>query len=792
MSGGDSGPAIVPGKPRESSLIEAVLYENEDLQMPPKGKLSDAEIQILVRWVKMGAPDPRTGNVVKPAKEAIDIEKGKSFWAFRPPRRPPVPAVEDAAWARHDIDRFLLAEMEAKGVKHVAEADRRTLIRRATFDLVGLPPTPEEVEAFVSSKSPDAFAEVVDRLLELPQFGERWGRHWLDVARYAESTGKTRNYPYLHAWRYRDYVIDSFNRDKPYDRFIAEQIAGDLLPVKSALERDEARIATGFLAMGTKDLNERNQLQFTMDNVDEQVDTMSRAVLALTVSCARCHDHKFDPIPTSDYYSLAGIFKSTEILSGVKNRGGGKNYKSDQLIALEVIDRAKPGEAPAEKPRVSDRQSRQIKALERKIKANQRELARLQQLRKTASSKGQKPKGQKQRKKRRKQQGDVQSGPSGTLTPAQIIARFRNAKRTQKKLASAMDRLQQTSTAGTPVAIGVREHPKPQNCRVMIRGDVRNLGAESPRGFIQVLSGSTTPAVPADASGRAQLAEWLTSRDNPLTARVFVNRVWHHLFGRGLVRTVDNFGSTGERPSHPELLDYLAVELMDEGWSIKKLIRTIVLSSAYRLSSAHHDANYQVDPDNRLVWRMNQRRLEIEAFRDAMLAISGRLVKDRMKGSLAMNLNVGEIGRGANADAIRSVTDHRSVYQPILRGMVPDMFVAFDFAEPSAVKGRRDVTTVATQALYMMNSPFVIAQSQHTAQRLLAVEGLDDQERVQLAYQWTFARPARPEEAERAFAYVTSNDDGSADSSEARKPTIKAWAGLCQALFASAEFRYLN
>jgi hypothetical protein len=808
MEGGDSGPAIEPGDPEASLLLRAVRYESPDLQMPPKGKLSEEEIRILVEWVAKGAPDPRESEKTAPAPSAIDIEAGRRFWSFQRPVRPPVPPVSEAAvpdgavpeegavsaaggsWCLSDIDRFILARLEGKGLKPVGDADRRTLIRRASFDLTGLPPAPEDVEAFLADESPEAFAKVVDRLLASERFGERWGRHWLDIARYAESTGKTRNFPYPHAWRYRDYVIDALNADKPYDRFIAEQIAGDLLPATDAGERNEQRIATGLLALGPKDLNERNNAQYTMDNVDEQIDTVTRSVLALTVSCARCHDHKFDPIPTQDYYALAGIFRSTEILVGLGNRqGAGNRYQNGALVRLEG---GAAGEAPAGEAR-AEREAR-IAALEKERAAAEREVRRLRQAAAKGAGGGEgavdgegEGEGAAKKKKRR--------------PPADAAARKRLAelRATMERLTKELDQLVNEGADGGLLAVGVRDAASPGDSRIHVRGDVANLGASVPRGFIRVLSGDgapeiPVPEIPASASGRLELARWLSSPENPLTARVMVNRIWHHLFGRGLVRTVDNFGATGEVPTHPELLDHLALQFVEGGWSVKGLIRAIVLSRVYRLASDHDAKSYEVDPANLLLWRRSQRRLEAEAFRDAILAVSGSLDGARPDGSPVARLEAAEVGRRGDA-FFAGESRHRSVYLPIVRGFVPGMLEAFDFAEPSMVQGERDVTTVATQALYLLNSPFVIEESRRTAARLLEAEGLDDAGRVRQAYEWALGRPALPEETERGVEHVArrgAEGEPSGGGGTGTDGKTAAWAGFCQALFASAEFRYVN
>ncbi len=706
LKGGDSGPAMAAGQPEKSRLILAVKQTDADLQMPPKSKLSDAIVADLAAWIRMGAPWPKeappAAESAKPTTAADYDRLRKEHWAWQPLRRTAPPAVRDSSWPSEDLDRFILAKLEEKGLAPVGPADPCTLIRRVTFDLIGLPPSPEEVEAFAKDPSPAAYEKVVDRLLASPRFGERWARHWLDLARYGESAGSTRNVPYPNAWRYRDYVIESFNEDKPYDRFVREQVAGDLLPGAG----DEERIATGFLVLGSKDLNERNNEQFLMDTIDDAIDTTSRAVLGLTVSCARCHDHKFDPIPTADYYALAGILKSSVFLPGVANRGkgGGQNYHHPELlIPLGVKAETARSEPEPANPR-------------KKGKAA----------------------GTKQAK----------SDPADSAGPA---------------------------------AMGVREGT-PVDARIYPRGDVDSPGAAVPRGNLSLFKPVANPA--RSGSGRLALADWLAGPENPLTPRVMANRIWKHLFGEGLVATVDNFGATGEKPSHPELLDHLALRFRDGGFSVKAMIRAIVLSRTYRLSGEGRAPNSDVDPGNLFLWRANRKRLDAEAIRDAILAVGGKLDLASPAGSVVAQLPPGQpIGGGGGKKGSsygEGESRHRGVYLPIVRDYVPDFLEVFDFAEPSTLTGRRDTTTVATQALMLLNSRFVLDQSKAFAERMLALASPDEGARVEAAYLAALSRPPSAEERSRALKFLA----GSA------RPV--AWQGFCQALLAGAEFRYLN
>jgi len=815
LQGGSSGPAVVPGKPDESLLIQAVR-QSDDLKMPPKKTLSDEQVADLSKWIADGAAWPESNAPALTSKPNEKYETlRKEHWAWQPLGQAKVPGVRDASWARDDIDRFLLAKLEENGLKPVGDAEKSTLIRRVTFDLTGLPPKPEEVDTFLKDHSEEAFERVVDRLLASPAFGERWGRHWLDVARYGESTGSSRNVPLPHAWRYRDYVIDSINRDKPYDQFIREQIAGDLLPSHTRRERDEKLIATGFLALGVKDVNQRFKVRFIMDNVDEQIDAVSRSVLATTVSCARCHDHKFDPIPQADYYALAGIFRSTDLCAGVRNKmgGGGLDYYDTQML-LKVGGESQPAPDSAEK-------------IEKATKAYREAKKEFEAIRGT-------PEG-------------LALGPNGR--PKQQPFRQKMV-RLQAELTALTD-----PAANGEVALGVRDAKQVADTEIRIRGEAEKLGPIVPRGFLGLLPSHGQPTINPTQSGRLELVQWLTSETNPLTPRVMANRVWQHLFGEGLVKSVDNFGVTGDVPSHPDLLDHLATRFARDGWSVKRLVRAVVLSRAYGLSSDVQAANASIDPANRLVWRHSPRRLDAEEIRDATLAASGKLDPNRPHASPAKDLKVmelpnnGPLARRLGEQARTSV--HRSVYLPLLRGLVPTSLEVFDFAEQGMVTGRRDTTTVATQALYLMNDPFVRRQSLDLAERLLQPEAIDDAARVNLAYRWTLGRPATAEEIVRAKGFladfetsvreaptvspaepapqadlaVATSETNAAQSPkakdaeapakkpvppidpdqivqedapikdeviQARDPKSAAWAGFCQVLLGTAEFRYVR
>jgi len=782
--GGETGPIIVPGSPARSKLVLAMRHTNPDTAMPPKGKLADNILADFEAWVKMGAPDPRDGHTAStPKKYVIDLEKGRKFWSFQPIARPAIPKTK--ASAATPIDAFILTKLEEKGLKQSPLADKRTLLRRVYLDLTGLPPSPEEVEAFVADTAPNAFEKVVDKLLASPHFGERWGRHWLDVARYAESSGKTVNMNYPHAWRYRDYVIAAFNADKPYNQFIKEQLAGDLMPSDDPKLKAERMIATGFLAIGPKALNERNGVQFELDVADEQIDVTTQAFLGITAACARCHDHKFDPIPQKDYYALAGIFRSTETCYGTIRFI--QSFRSSPTLALP-----KDCGLPAGTP---DKLTAEEKArIEKQIEDLNKQIAEA-------------------------------TDPIRTLFPRGQVSLLRS-------------RLDSYDSDGNPKlqAMGVRDKPAgrggpggfgPGGMRpgmggmggfggfggtltiadspVYDRGEPNKPGNERiPRGTLQVLT--TTPLkIKNGTSGRLELAEWIASKDNPLTARVMANRVWLHLFGRGLVPTADNFGAAGQPPTHPELLDYLAGkfqanpdrEVGGMGWSTKKLIKTIVMSHAYQLDSKNDKQNYEVDPDNAMVWRMAPRRLDAEAMRDSMLAVSGQLTDKAPSGSVVARAGEGPFGafpRFASANVTQAINDprntYRSVYLPIIRDNLPEALALFDAPDPSLLAADRPTTTVPAQGLFLLNNPFVIRSAEAAADKLLK-DTTTDTERIRAAYLAFYGRPPSEKELGNAEKFLKAYQDQLAKD---RVPPVRrerdTWSAFCQALFASAEFQY--
>lgn len=718
LQGGRRGLAVNVGRPADSLLIKAVSHTDAKLKMPPDNRLTDEQIGILSQWIQDGAVWP-TLEIPEDLRDTPpDYEQlRKAHWSWQPLSTPSVPEIA-SAWPRDDVDRFVLSKLNSVGLPPVADADRASLLRRVTFDLTGLPPTPSEIRSFLADESPRALETSVDRLLQSSAFGERWGRHWLDVARFGESTGSARNLPYPHAWKYRDYVIDALNRDKPYDQFIREQVAGDQLPAETEAQRKEQLIATGFLAIGVKDVNQRFKVRYIMDNIDEQIDTVTRSVLGMTASCARCHDHKFDPISTSEYYGLAGIFHSTDDCSGLRNKmgGGGLDYYDPKML---LVLSSKPAVDPELEARIA-------KAKQAADEAK----ASFEAIRDSADAEKPAPNGRPMRQVARQKWNRLQAEYEALSGPLAL----------------------------GEVAMGLRDGKTIGDTEIRIRGEAEKLGPLAPRGFLKVVEFAGQPSIPADKSGRLELAQWLTSPDNPLTSRVIVNRVWHYLFGAGLVRSVDNFGVTGDTPSHPELLDHLANSFVADGWSTKRLIRRLVLTRAYGLSSQATDEHLTQDPANRWIWRHSPRRLEAEELRDATLAVAGVLDRSRPPKSVAAELQVIEIrNNGPESQRITEVgrsSRARSIYLPLLRTLVPTSLEVFDFADQGLVTGSRDSTTVPTQALYLLNDEFVRRNALTMAESLLASQDLDDRGRIESAYLATVGRTPSATEVARAEYYL--------------------------------------
>ena len=726
---GKNGSAVVPGNSAKSLLIQRVAHADDKKIMPPDNRLSESQVADLKKWIDGGAAWPP---LVIPEGLDQTLESGatlhedlkQNHWSWQPLKQVTAPEIAPesplASWGRSEVDQFIAAKLQENNLRPVGDANKAVLLRRLSYDLTGLPPTQSELLEFLLDDSPQSIETVVDRLLDSKAYGERWGRHWLDIARYGESTGSARNLPYPHAWRYRDYVIASFNADKPYDQFIQEQIAGDLLPSTSLSQKREQFVATGFLALGVKDVNQRFKVRYDMDNVDEQIDAVSRSVLALTVSCARCHDHKFDPISSRDYYALAGIFASTELCDALRNQMGGSGlayYVPERLISL-----GEPSMAVA-----NDELKQQIEIKRAELEAARGVFTGIR------DSVKQSEKGEGHAKKLQQARQAMQR------KQAELVALTDPAK-------------------NGPVAIGVRDAKKVADTEIRIRGEAEKLGPAVPRGFLSVLDQVPSKPIGTDQSGRYELAKWLTERSNPLTSRVAVNRIWQRLFAEGIVRTVDNFGSTGDEPSHAELLDFLANKFVQDGWSYKKLIKYLVLSRTYQLSSASNADAIAVDPANRWLWRHSPRRLEAEEIRDSILSVAGKLDRSVPEGSSAKDLPVIEIrNNGKEAKYLLTAagqSTRRSVYLPLVRGVVPNSLEVFDFAEQSLVTGKRANTTVAPQALYLLNDAFVRKHSLILAQNLLQDNSQSSTAKINNAYRLILNRQPVAAEVQRATAFV--------------------------------------
>ncbi len=750
LKGGETGPAVVLTNLKESLLLNSIEYE--DFEMPPKGKLPDDVIADFRKWVQMGAPDPRIKPVKMPQDNKPVALAADQLWSLLPITKPTVPSIKDPTWSKDDLDNFVRAKLDAEGLTPVAEADPSTLLRRVHFDLIGLPPTPDEIRAFQTAieSSPDtAFIDFVDRLLVSPQFGERWGRHWLDVARYAESNGQSRDVLYPYAWRYRNWVIDALNNDLPFDQFVIQQIAGDLLEADSPEQRKQYQIATGLLAIGSKPLSGGNLQQ---DMVDDQIDVVTRGFLGLTANCARCHDHKFDPIPTADYYSLAGIFDSTQTFYG----GGTRRPKSmaDAAKLWMVL-----GDQAPQKLKEADALQKRADQVKKQRSAAAK---RLQTLKRATAKK-----------------------PNSEQTLKDAEAKLKELEDQLRQLNSQLDAVK------VELAMGVADSAKPANSAILIRGEKSQRGEVVPRGFLSCVSTVPEIEISNNHSGRLQLAQWIANKGNPLTARVAVNRIWHHLFGRGIVDTVDNFGAMGAKPSHPELLDHLAVRFVENGWSRKSLIRAIVLSRTYQLSTKPDSTAFKKDPDNVLLWRANRRRLEAEALRDALLVAGGTLEYERPETSVVAQIGEGEVGRGINEQPLNAPFYHRSVYLPILRTSLSGLLKTFDFPDPSNLQGRRMVTNVPTQSLFLMNNPLVIEQAESLAKRVLNAGDVSS-DRVNYAYLAAYGRAATQGESQAALDFISQSFSQLETDAEKDPQQLEAWTTFCQALFASAEFRFVN
>ncbi|MDY3551736.1 PSD1 and planctomycete cytochrome C domain-containing protein [Gemmata sp. JC717] len=869
--GGDNGAAVKPGDPAKSLLIEAVAYGG-DIKMPPKGKLSDADIATLTAWVKGGAPWPADGGNAQGPTEKFDPHaRAKAQWSFRPIQRPPVPDIQGSkAEVRNDIDRFLLARLQKEGLSFAPPAEKRALLRRVTFDLIGLPPTPEEVNAFLKDDGPGAFEKVVDRLLASPQYGVRWARHWLDLVRYAETQGHEFDFDIPDAWRYRDYVVRALNADVPYDTFLTEHVAGDLLPPRFSKDGlNDALIATGFWWLGEAKHSPVDSRAEYADRVDNQIDVFGKTVLGLTIGCARCHDHKFDPISTKDYYALFGVLSSSRYNRADVSDPASTVKLLDELKAVRAKlarDNTPPG-APNPQPAAGWREK--SPAFE-EFGAGWRD-------RWFADGLAFRPEGgdgfPHSGRETQKLMGALRS-PTFTIDKPFLAIRVAGRNARARVILNGLQLIQNPIYGGLAHGIGHGEElhwmtfdlgmwkgqpaylellddgpgfvaisearfadtpppaeggtkvylpaapvdggdeakrlaaraneieaqlPAPRraptmrdgngiNERVFIRGSHKSPGAEAPRGPLEAFA---LPAFKSAGSGRLELARTLTDPSNPLVTRVLVNRLWKHHFGEGLVRSPDDFGAQGQPPTHPELLDWLAAELVAKKWSLKAVHKLMLLSAAYQQSSRAVPEQtakaLTADPQNKLLHRQNVKRLEAEAIRDGILAVSGRLDLRTDGPGVLPHLTEHQVGRGRPASGPLDGDGRRSLYLQVRRNFLNPMFTAFDYPTPFTAIGRRTVSNVPAQALVMLNNPFVLQQTELWAKRVLAQPGAKPEDRVRAMYAAAFGREPSNDELGAATAFVAEQ------SNEYGKPNHpKAWADLAHVLVNAKEFVFVE
>jgi mono/diheme cytochrome c family protein len=825
--GGQSGPPIVPGKPDESLLIQAIRQTHARIKMPPGGKLKDDEIAAIVEWVKAGAVWPKTapGEAAPTGPAYIIAPEQRAFWAFQRVRKPAAPPVKNASLVHNAIDNFVLAKLEEKGLQPAPAADKRVLLRRATIDLTGLPPAPEEVDAFLADRSPNAFAAVVDRLLASPRYGERWGRFWLDVARYSDDKlNSTEEEPYPNAFRYRDWVIQAFNRDMPYDLFVKAQIAGDLLKSGDPLEYQPG---LGFYALSP-------EMQ------DERVDATTRGFLGLTVACAQCHDHKFDPIPQKDFYSLQGIFSSSEIhqvplaaKDVVENWDAQKKaidklqsrlndfvaQQTDQLGGIlagqtarfmlasrqlepagdldrETLDRMAAYLANPRKDHPYLKHWFELAAREkgtaapeefetaaREFQAKVEEVNEEKHLvdEKNKIKLGLNPSRNDESQadlfslgidqynlwrdffsESRKDAGGARRTPDGVFYYGKNkIDRFLSGewKGRLESLNKELAGLKKALPPQYPFLQTIQDSANPHDIRLAIRGDANNRGEVVPRHAPSIVC-EGDPRHFSNGSGRLELAESIADPANPLTARVIVNRIWLHHFGRGIVETPSNFGNMGARPSNQELLDYLAARLVENHWSIKSIHREIMLSAVYARSSQDIPANDSVDADNRMLWRANWQRMDAESLRDSLLFVAGNL----------------DLQAGGPPAALDEKNKRRTVYGFVSRRKLDAMMALFDFPNPNNTSEQRVVTNVPLQRLFMMNGSFVEDQAASLAKRLTGEPGREDAERVRQAYRLLYGRPPSEKELRLGLAFAAKS----------------GWKEYARVLLNSNEFQWVN
>jgi hypothetical protein len=750
LRGGKDGLVLIAGKPQESKLIEAIKYGNKDLQMPPKHRLPNEQVAAFEQWIKMGAPDPRDQPLPTTTPPPYDYAKEKQFWSFQPVKDQPIPSTENAEGLVSPIDHFLQAGYESHHLRPVGAADKRVLIRRATYDLTGLPPTPDEVKTFLADDSPSAFERVVDRLLASPHYGEQWGRHWLDVVRYADTAGNNPDIPVPQAYKYRNYVIDAFNNDKPYDQFLREQIAGDLMPAKDTAAKREQIIATGYIAISRRFGSGASETHLI---IADTLDNVGKSMLGLSIGCARCHDHKFDPISNSDYYALYGIFASTKY--------------------------AFPGTETLRHPRDfvplgTSEEAARLHDYEHRVSELDHHLHELADDRLHLTTR-------------------IKAMEGATTRPSEVTVNGRNLKQIDEELSKSRAEQKKLDTQGPPNvdrAYAVSEG-EAHDVKIQRKGQPDDLGDKVHRRFLSILGGQELPA-DEKGSGRLELANWITDPANPLTARVMVNRIWEHHFGKGIVATPNDFGHRGRAPTNPALLDFLASRFVQSGWSVKAMHKLIMLSRAYQMADTQDPNDAVLDPANDLLWHFNPRRLSAEEIRDSILADSGSLEPTVDPGPHPFPPQGEWHYTQHHAFVADYPTDRRSIYLMQQRIRKQPFLAIFDGADTNDTTPDRPISTTAIQALYMMNDPFVHDQADKLAVRVgMALP--DARERIDYTYQLLFARRATHDEVEGGQEYLK---DLEAKLKEANVPWDqqyrRALSSYLRVLMSSNEFIWLD
>jgi mono/diheme cytochrome c family protein len=766
LEGGESGAVVDLAKPAESQLLKAIHYKDDNHKMPPKGKMPDKDIATIEKWVKDGLPvtADRLGDIAKVTpKGGVVTEEAKKYWAYQPVKRPAPPDVKGKEWVKSPIDAFVLAKLEAKNLKPVKPAEKAALVRRAYYDLTGLPPTPDEVDAFVNSKDANAYEKLLDKLLASPQYGEKWGRHWLDVVRFAETNGYERDGPKPYAWRYRDYVIRSFNDDKPYTQFIKEQLAGDEIPGYNP----EAIVATGFYRLGIWDDEPADPLLAVFDGYDDIVATAGQAFLATTFNCARCHDHKADPIPATDYYKLVAFFRDIRPYSETR----------DVRSKFNLTDISPPNQRSKYEEELKKREAR-VAEIKKLMEAIEDEII------KTLPAEDQ----------RAAEGVDRPQVVSGKVVPA-LKGKQKDDYTALKNERAELNK--KPAPPGQQLALSVNNcdvNPRPTH--VLVRGSPAAKGKEVKPGFPEVL-GLPDPTIPAPKPGaktsgrRTVLAEWIASKDNPFTARVFVNRVWQYHFGKGIVPTANDFGKLGEMPTHPELLDWLAAEFMAGEWKLKRLHKLIMMSSTYQLSSQADADNLKADPSNALLWRANMRRLSGEEVRDSILAVSGSLNLKQFGPSTYPKIPK-EVLAGQSVPGQGWPTsppeegNRRSVYAHVKRSLRVPILVGFDQPDPDSSCPVRYVTTVPTQSLGLLNGEFANEQAEAFARRLQKDAPNDLTAQVTRAIRLTTGRVPTVGEVKADVAFIERLKE------KHKLDDAKALAQYCLLCLNANEFVYLD